>query len=71
MKELQLVNPDGGLVLPDETKEQLKSIIRSGIAEATLKSYHKDITYFWTWVNIRTDQEEYFLDVRSKPECLV
>jgi len=58
MKELQLVNPDGGLVLPDETKEQLKSIIRSGIAEATLKSYHKDITYFWAWARIRLNMEE-------------
>ena len=43
MKELQLVNSESKLVLPDETKEQLKSIIRSGIAESTLKSYHKDI----------------------------
>ena len=60
MKELQLVTPEGGLVLPEETKEQLKSIIRSGIAEATLKSYHKDITYFWIWAKIRTGQEEYY-----------
>ncbi len=37
MEELQLVNSEGGLVLPEDTKEQLKSIIRSGIAEATLK----------------------------------
>ncbi len=49
MEELQLVNSEGGLVLPEDTKEQLKSIIRSGIAEATLKSYHKDIKYFWSW----------------------
>jgi site-specific recombinase XerD len=60
MQELQLVTSDGGLALPEETKEQLKSIIRSGIAEATLKSYHKDITYFWTWAKIRTGQDEYY-----------
>jgi site-specific recombinase XerD len=68
MKELQLVTPDGGLVLPEETKEQLKSIIRSGIADATLKSYHKDITYFWTWANIRTGREE---DYPIEPELVL
>ena len=58
MKELQLVNSETGLVLPEETKEQLKSIIRSGIAENTLKSYHKDIKYFWSWAKIRLNREE-------------
>jgi len=60
MEELQLVTSDSSLVLPEETKDQLKSIIRSGIAENTLKSYHKDLKYFWTWARIRSGREEYY-----------
>jgi site-specific recombinase XerD len=58
MKELQLVNPEMELMLPEETREQMKSIIMSGISKNTLKSYHKDLKYFWTYINLRLGKEE-------------
>ncbi|MBT4091153.1 MAG: tyrosine-type recombinase/integrase [Deltaproteobacteria bacterium] len=58
MKELQLVNPEMDLMLPEETREQMKSIIMSGISKNTLKSYHKDLNYFWTYINLRLGKEE-------------
>jgi len=58
IKELQLVNPEFELILPEETKEQMKSIIMSGISKNTLKSYHKDLKYFWTYIKFRLNQEE-------------
>jgi site-specific recombinase XerD len=64
MKELQLVNPEMELMLPEETREQMKSIIMSGISKNTLKSYHKDLRYFWTYINLRLGKEEaYPIDV--------
>ncbi len=38
MKELQLVNSEVDLMLPEETKEQMRSILMSGISKNTLKS---------------------------------
>ena len=58
MKELQLVNPESTIMLPEETREQMKSIIMSGISKNTLKSYHKDLRYFWTYINLRLQKEE-------------
>jgi site-specific recombinase XerD len=64
MKELQLVNSEVDLMLPEETKEQMKSIIMSGISKNTLKSYHKDLKYFWTYIKYRLGKEEsYPIDV--------
>ena len=60
MKELQLVNPEMELMLPKETREQMKSIIMSGISKNTLKSYHKDLKYFWTYIKLRLEKEEYY-----------
>jgi site-specific recombinase XerD len=60
MKELQLVNPEMELMLPEETREQMKSIIMSGISKNTLKSYHKDLKYFWTYIKLRLEKEEYY-----------
>jgi site-specific recombinase XerD len=60
MKELQLVNPESTLMLPEETREQMKSIIMSGISKNTLKSYHKDLKYFWTYIKLRLEKEEYY-----------
>ncbi len=53
MKELQIVNSNDDLMLPEETKEQMKSIIMSGISKNMLKSYHKDLHYFWSYIKIR------------------
>jgi len=58
MKELQLVNPELEIMLPEETQEQMKSIIMSGISKNTLKSYHKDLKYFWTYIKLRLGKEE-------------
>ena len=64
MKELQLVNPELEIMLPEETQEQMKSIIMSGISKNTLKSYHKDLKYFWTYIKYRLGKEEsYPIDV--------
>jgi site-specific recombinase XerD len=58
MKELQLVNPEAELMLPEETKEQMRSILISGISKNTLKSYHKDLRYYWTYIKLRLQKEE-------------
>jgi integrase len=60
MKELQLVNPEAELMLPEETQEQMRSILISGISKNTLKSYHKDLKYFWSYINLRLGKEEYY-----------
>ncbi len=60
MKELQLVNSNDDLTLPEETREQMKSIIMSGISKNTLKSYHKDLKYFWSYIKLRLNKEEYY-----------
>ncbi len=60
MKELQLVNPEADLKLPEETREQMRSIIMSGISQNTLRSYHKDLKYFWTFIKLRLNKEEYY-----------
>ena len=42
----------------------MKSILISGISKNTLKSYHKDLKYFWTYINLRLGKEEqYPIDV--------
>ncbi|MBT3245125.1 MAG: hypothetical protein HN352_18420 [Bacteroidetes bacterium] len=58
MKELQLVTQSSDIVLPEETKEQMRSILISGISKNTLKSYHKDLHYFWSYIKIRLGKEE-------------
>lgn len=60
MKELQLVNPEADLMLPEETREQMRSIIMSGISQNSLRSYHKDLKYFWTFIKLRLNKEEYY-----------
>jgi site-specific recombinase XerD len=60
MKELQLVTQSSDIMLPEETKEQMRSILISGISKNTLKSYHKDLHYFWSYIKIRLKKEEYY-----------
>jgi len=45
-------------MLPDDIKEQLKSIILSGISKNTLKSYSKDLKYLWAWAKLRLNVDE-------------
>jgi site-specific recombinase XerD len=58
MQELQLVNQNDNLMLPEDTRKQLKSIILSGISKNTLKSYSKDLKYFWSWAKLRLNLDE-------------
>jgi len=58
MQELQLVNENNNLMLPEDTREQLKSIILSGISKNTLKSYSKDLKYLWAWAKLRLNLDE-------------
>jgi site-specific recombinase XerD len=58
MQELQLVNQNDNLMLPEDTREQLKSIILSGISQNTLKSYSKDLKYLWAWAKLRLNLDE-------------